>query len=144
MIDRDPGLKKGPRFRPAIFRSAAFWLTGYALWWGTLWYLSSGPVDAPEFKIPHLDKIAHWGYFFGGAGMLSAGMYFVKSGPARYSWLVIALIVIVVMTLTGTIDEWHQTWHPERMGNDAGDLTADFLGAVAGFLVFKKMHRILL
>jgi VanZ family protein len=47
------------------------------------------------------------------------------------------------MTAVGCLDEFHQSWVPERTGNDSQDLTADVLGSIAGFYVFKRLHRLL-
>jgi VanZ family protein len=58
-------------------------------------------------------------------------------------WLRIFTIVILLMTAVGCLDEFHQSWIPERTGNDSQDLTADILGSIAGFYVFKRLHRLL-
>lgn len=93
-------------------------------------------------EIPHLDKVAHFGYFFGGSGLLSAWLFF--RNPQSPNWSALLTLVIVTLAITGCIDEWHQSWVPERSGNDAQDLTADVLGAIAGFHVFRKCRHWLL
>jgi VanZ family protein len=125
---------------PAVTRRAPFWLSLFALWFGTLWVLSSGPVPlktGPE--IPHLDKVAHFGYFFGGAGLLSAFLYRLQKDQA--DWTKMLTIVLLAMTATGCLDEWHQSWVPERSGNDAQDLCADVIGSIAGFWVFRRCRH---
>lgn len=127
---------------PTVTRSPWLWLSGYFVWFFTLWALSSGPVPVKTgVEIPHLDKVVHFGYFFGGAGLLAAFLYRLQA-PAP-DWLKIFTILILVMTCVGSLDEFHQSLVPERSGNDAPDLTADILGAIAGFYTFKRLHRFL-
>lgn len=91
------------------------------------------PTDFPT------DKILHFGYFFGGAGLLSAALFLQKRWPLHWSSL--HLLVVVALFTTGAIDEWHQSWYPiSRSGNDAADLTADIVGALAGTFVFRKIQ----
>jgi VanZ family protein len=127
---------------PAAARSPWLWLTAYLLWFSTLWFMSSGPVAIKTgVEIPHLDKVAHFGYFFGGSGLLSAFLF--RRQASAPDWLHIFTIVILLMTAVGCLDEFHQSWVPERTGNDSQDLTADVLGSIAGFYVFKRLHRLL-
>jgi VanZ family protein len=127
---------------PSILQRSPVWLVFFLIWFGTLWYLSSGPVQIHHgWKIPHMDKICHFGYFFGGSGLLSAFLY--RKQFRHPDWTRILIIVIAVMVGTGALDEWHQSWVPERSGNDALDLTADLCGSLAGFLVFRRLHFLL-
>lgn len=124
---------------PAICQRATFWAILSLIWFATLWLLSSRPLTGPKFPsdIP-IDKVYHFGYFFGGGGLLSATLFLQKKRDLHWSSL--HLIVLVALALTGALDEWHQSWYPFRSGNDAGDLTADILGALAGTLVFRKLQ----
>ena len=127
---------------PALCHRSPFWFLAFIAWFVVLWFLSSGPLPAPPGpKIPHLDKVLHFGYFFGGAGLLSAALYLHRRNPP-IPWDIIHLITIVAVTTTGVIDEWHQSWYEFRSGNDAGDLAADFFGAVAGTLVFRRFRHL--
>lgn len=90
------------------------------------------PMDFP------VDKILHFGYFFGGAGLLSAALFLQKQKPLH--WSTLHLLVVLSLFLVGSLDEWHQSWYPFRSGNDAGDLTADVLGALAGTLLFRTLQ----
>lgn len=131
---------------PPDSRRSWFWFVGFLIWFVTLWFLSSQPTPELEdgYKIPHLDKVLHFGYFLGGAGLLSAVLYLLpRRPPRRPGWDTIHVCVIVVITLIGVLDEWHQSWYPFRSGNDAADLAADFLGAVAGTLLFRRFCHIL-
>ena len=60
---------------PVFTKSARFWTIAFGIWFIVLNILSHGShLHAPHgwaFDIPHIDKIAHFGYFFGGAGLLS-------------------------------------------------------------------------
>jgi VanZ family protein len=56
----------------------------------------------------------------------------------------LALIVTLILSLIGILDEYHQSFFANRTGNDPGDWLADTLGALCGALVFRKLHRRLL
>ena len=90
------------------------------------------PTDIP------IDKVYHFGYFFGGAGLLSAALFLQKRWSLH--WSTIHLIVVLALFAVGSLDEWHQSWYPFRSGNDAADLTADIIGALAGTLIFRKVQ----
>ena len=125
---------------PRLIRSPKFWLACFLLWFGVLWLLSSfsfvGKIAPP---IPNFDKLEHFGYFFGGGGLLSAYLFWRK--PDRPNWKAIIGGVIFATALTGCLDEYHQTFTPGRSGNDPYDLLADVLGAAAGAFTFKKIHH---
>jgi VanZ family protein len=127
---------------PWLPRSSKFWLAGFGLWFVSLSILSSfalpGDLNAP---IDHFDKIAHFGFFFGGSGLLSAYLY--RRNPDQPNWLKLILTAILVISLIGVLDEFHQSFTPNRFGNDPWDLLADVLGATAGALTFKKIHFLL-
>jgi VanZ family protein len=125
---------------PTFLQRADLWLILFFVWFGTLWHLSSSAAEVQTgVEIPHLDKLAHFGYFFGGGGLLSACLY--RLSYRNLDWARLLAIVLFVMTSIGFLDEWHQTWVPGRSGNDAQDLCADVLGSLAGFLIFRRFHR---
>ena len=134
-----------PRPRlPACRSRSPFWSTLFLLWGIVLWLLSDGPIpmrDGPDF--PGFDKILHFGYFFGGAGLLSAALYLHGSNRPGFSWRRLVITVVIVLATVGALDEWHQSWIPERSGNDFGDWLADIAGALTGALVFKCFHHLL-
>ncbi len=112
-------------------RPAAY-LCLFAAWAVTLWFLSAGnpgPKHGPD--IPHLDKVVHFLYFFGGGVLLAAhgGLKWSAGKSLRLFW-VVALVCCVV----GRLDEYHQGFTPGRSGNDHGDWLADTLGGAAGAL----------
>jgi len=124
---------------PRLPRQPLVWFAAFLLWFATLWLLSSGPVAVKTgLEIPHLDKLVHFGYFFGGAGLLHAAV-FLGSGISR---LRRHLLVVAILAAIGILDEWHQSWVPQRSGNDPADWTADVLGAIAGGLVFDRSRRL--
>ena len=125
---------------PRLPRHPRFWLAAFLLWFGLLWLLSSfssGGAIGPS--IPHFDKVAHFGYFFGGSVLLSGYLFFRR--PARPDWKWIIITAVSLVALTGCLDEWHQSFTPGRSGNDPYDWLADVLGATAGALAFKRFHR---
>ncbi len=134
-----------PRPRlPACRSRSPFWSTLFLLWGIVLWLLSDGPIpmrDGPD--LPGFDKILHFGYFFGGAGLLSAALYLHGSNRPGLSWRRLVITVVIVLATVGALDEWHQSWIPERSGNDFGDWLADIAGALTGALVFKCFHHLL-
>ena len=125
---------------PRLLRSPQFWLTCFLLWFAVLWLMSSfslvGKVAPP---IPNFDKIEHFGYFFGGSGLLCA--YLFRRNPENPNWKLIIGSVIVAVALTGGLDEYHQSFTPGRSGNDPYDWLADVLGATAGAFTFKRIHH---
>jgi len=121
-------------------RNPRFWLACFGLWFVTLWLFSSfkGPGEVLP-PIEHIDKVEHFGYFFGGSGLFCAWLF--RRNPGNPNWLSIILTTVTVVSLIGWLDEYHQSFTPGRSGNDFPDWCADFLGAVTGALVFKRMHH---
>ena len=121
--------------------SPHFWWACFLIWFCVLFYLSGRPV--PEIKgpdVPFADKIAHFGYFFGGAGLLSAALYCRPGKPPKLKRLI--WIVTAILTFVGVTDEFHQSFVPERYGNDPFDLLADSLGALTGAFIFTKLKHL--
>ncbi|WP_265594086.1 VanZ family protein [Haloferula sp. BvORR071] len=124
-----------------VLRHPLTWLAAVAVWFGVLWWLSSQShpkPPGPEFE--NKDKVLHFGYFF--LGGISAAAFFQRLRPA-WPWERAALCSIFFCLLIGALDEWHQTHVPERSGNDAADLTADFTGAFCGALAAGRCRRLL-
>lgn len=119
-------------------RDARTWLAALLFWLGLLWWLSSRPgVPGPEL-LPHLDKLAHFGYFAGGA-FLFAGWQARKRGLATVGPGLVA-VTVIFGSLVGVIDEWHQLSTPGRSGGDLWDWAADTVGSLAGALALKAAH----
>lgn len=127
---------------PSLCHRSAFWSAAFALWAVLLWFLSDFPGSALHGPgIPGFDKVLHFGYFFGGAGLLSAALFLrTRDKP---DWRALIAVVVGILAVIGMVDEWHQSWVPERSGNDPADWLADLAGALAGALVFRRFHRFL-
>jgi VanZ family protein len=127
---------------PKLFRSPGFWLAAFVVWTAVLFFLSGRTGEETKLPpIPYSDKVCHFGYFFGGGGLIGAFFYCLR--PRYPRWGRIILQVAIVIGLIGIIDEYHQTFTPGRSGNDPLDWTADVLGGICGGLVFKRFHRAL-
>jgi VanZ family protein len=125
---------------PRLFKQQSFWLAGFLTWFSVLWWLSSTVhPDLAQIDIPNWDKIAHFGYYFGGGGIFAA--YLFARHPKNPPWRTIIVSVIVGIALVGILDEFHQSHVPGRSGNDPWDWLADISGATAGVLTFKAIHR---
>ena len=115
-------------------RVAAFlWL----LWLGTLWWLSSRSL--PVAKLPTFqfaDKVVHFGYFFVGGLLLAIALRDVLP-----NWKTRALCVIAASALIGAGDEFHQSFVPNRYGNDPWDWLANVLGGTAAALIVCPRSR---
>jgi VanZ family protein len=125
---------------PRLPRKPGFWLAAFLVWFAVLWTLSSFPGPGDEIPaIPHIDKVAHFGFFFGGSGLLCAWLY--RRAPDSPRWPRLIATAVVVIALVGWLDEVHQSFTPGRSGNDLYDWIADVLGAFSGAFVFKAVHR---
>ena len=123
-----------------LIRNPSFWLTCFLLWFAVLWVLSSFSLgNKLAVPVANIDKLEHFGYFFGGSGLLCA--YLFRRNPDRPNWRVILGSTIVAIALIGCLDEYHQSFTPGRSGNDPYDFLADVLGATAGAFTFKRLHH---
>lgn len=124
--------------------SPSLWLTSFLCWVATLCFLSSVSKTMPEggTEIPHIDKVLHFGYFFGGGIILST--YLLLKKRAGSSIAINSLIPLAVLAIIGALDEYHQTFTPGRSGNDPFDWLADVLGAAVGISIAHAFHASLL
>ena len=121
-------------------REPLFWLAAVGVWFGVLWMLSSGThPDMPLPTFDGFDKVEHFGYFFGGAGLFAAFLF--RRNPLSPQWWKIVALTVVAMGLVGCVDEFHQSFVPGRSGNDPFDWVADVIGGFCGALVFKAIHQ---
>lgn len=128
---------------PEITYRAGFWLAAFLAWFLTLWWMSSAVRPLPDGPdLPHVDKLLHFGWFFGGSGLLCA--FLARRGPRHPLPPRTALLALAVIAAVAALDEWHQSHVPGRDGNDPADWTADVAGAVAGLLVFRRTGHLLL
>ncbi|MBK1882559.1 VanZ family protein [Luteolibacter pohnpeiensis] len=127
---------------PQPTRHPLFWITAVLIWFGTLWWLSSSAKTMEDLPpIPNLDKILHFGYYFGGSGLMAA--YLFCRQPEAPKWRMIILYCVVFIALVGASDEIHQNFVPGRSGLDPFDWMADISGGLCGALVFKRLHWLL-
>lgn len=103
-----------------------------ALWLGALFLFSSLPGGSfPSVRIPHIDKVFHFGYFFLGGLLLAL----LARRTLRWRGLKMFAVVVAVVVVLGAMDERHQSRTPGRSGNDPGDFVADCAGGIAGAIV---------
>ena len=122
--------------------SHRLWFAGFLTWAVALYLLSSMPKVMPEGgpEIPHLDKVVHFGYFMGGAFILTTGILLLKGADARR--LLRIFLPAVLFVVIGLLDEYHQTFTPGRSGNDPFDWLADILGSFTGILIANRFHSL--
>jgi len=110
----------------------AAYLLLFGFWLVTLCFLSaSSPPIENRQEIPHLDKVLHFGYFFLGGAIFAAhcGLRWPETSRRR-----LLLLVVLVCSVIGRLDEYHQGFVPGRSGNDTGDWLADTVGGFSGAL----------
>lgn len=124
----------------SLIFSHRLWLMLFLFWATTLYFLSSFATTIPEAgpEIPHLDKMLHFGYFFGGGGILATFLLLKKGLITPFSIRI--LLPMATLAVIGALDEYNQTFTPGRSGNDPFDWLADVLGAAAGILLAHKLH----
>jgi hypothetical protein len=129
-------LKNNARILPVLCWSAV------AAWAAAIIHLSSmEPRSLAEFgpwfmRLISMDKLSHAIAFSVGALLL--GFALRTSTPMR-SKMVVCWAVLVI-SLFGAVDEWHQIYTPGRSGADLGDWLADTLGAALGATIFFHLH----
>lgn len=118
-------------------RRPAPWLCAFAVWFGVLWWLSSGQRDLPLGEdIRFIDKVYHFGYYFGGAILLGGAFSRPIGCVARPFLLTVSAIALV-----GALDEFHQSFVPGRSGNDPADWSADISGGICGAWVVRRFLK---
>ncbi len=123
-----------------MIRLPATWFAALICWIAVLFLASSiSSIPYPPGPTLHLDKLAHFSYFFAG-GFVFTG-WLLRRNPEKPSWKLILVTTILAMAVLGGLDEWHQTFTPGRSGNDSWDWLADLLGGSSGAFFFKAIHR---
>jgi len=108
----------------------AVW-TLVAAWAAVVFYASSrAGHELPVFAFAHMDKVLHFGVFAVGGALVT---WAFCRWPMRLRWAV--LLGILLVSLYGAADEWHQLYTPGRSGADVYDWLADFAGALTGALL---------
>lgn len=118
--------------RSSRFLLVAVWV-GVLGWAGVIFYLSTMTGQEVEQALPFAvwDKALHFLAFSAGAFLIAAALRF----SFGWRWRVIVPVTLVLVSLYGASDEWHQQFTPGRSALDVGDWTADTLGGIGGSLV---------
>ncbi|MCI0595916.1 MAG: VanZ family protein [candidate division Zixibacteria bacterium] len=105
-----------------------------------IFILSSGSIPDLRIPFPHSDKVAHFTVF----GVLSFLLGRAAGWSWGWSWFRVACFAVVVTSLYGITDEWHQS-HVKGRSVEVADWMADTLGAVFAqvmlFCVYKRKIR---
>ena len=86
------------------------------------------------FHIPNLDKIAHLG-LFGGLALFWNLFYYNRNQASPW-------IILLFLALYGVAIEYFQFYCIPRRSFDVGDIVADIIGAMCGYLATILVLRI--
>ncbi|RBP42472.1 VanZ family protein [Roseimicrobium gellanilyticum] len=115
-----------------MLRRPGFWFLAVAIWFVALFVLSNqSHLQPPGPEFDDRDKVYHAGYFTLGSLCLFVGLRLKNPGRTV---LKTALLVLLFAAFVGAFDEFHQTFIPNRSGNDLGDWLADSAGGILGSL----------
>ncbi len=93
----------------------------------------SGQTLAPYMlPLPEWDKVCHTIAFAAGAAILALALHRTTKLPLPK----LVPLVIVLISIFGATDEWHQLYTPNRSGADVFDWLADTVGATLGVLLY--------
>lgn len=101
------------------------------IWAALIFLLSSSSLDQlPSVHNSQADKAAHAIFF----GILSVLLFRLFHRWSALSWGRAAILAIVVTSLYGVSDEFHQSFVPER-SPELADWVADTIGAFVGLTI---------
>jgi len=104
------------------------WIFAVIVWAAALWLLSGqSSLHPPGPEFANRDKVMHATYFALGGTCLFLALRLKKRPLTK---LATCLIVVGFCSLVGVVDEYHQSFIPNRSGNDVGDWLADTVGGV--------------
>lgn len=108
-----------------------------ALWAIFIFILSSVPgKNIPEFQIPNFHKLVHLiEYAVLGFLLIRA---FMKSVFDR-SFIILALVSIIIIIFFALSDEWHQSFIPGR-NCDLSTVLFDIISSAIGIFLYKKIY----
>jgi len=110
------------------------WLLMALAWMAMLFYLSHQPrLPAPSL-FSGQDKLVH-ALVYGALGVML--LVAQSSHAGRYRWRQIAISVLIA-SLYGASDEWHQSFVPGRSA-ELADWVADTVGALLAVLVAARL-----
>ncbi len=108
------------------------------LWMVLITYLSSRN-ELPDVQqlFKHADKVAHFGVYFVLGILLIIGV----QSKTKQSNILNMFLVLIVGSVFGFIDEYHQSFVPNRVA-DIYDLIADISGILISLLFYKNVSMI--
>lgn len=110
-----------------------------AVWWVALFILShQSHLFPPGPDIQNIDKVEHAAYFTLGGLFFFLGL---RAWRPDMRTLAASALTILFCSVIGALDEFHQSFVPNRSGNDPGDWMADTLGGLIGSILGIWMHR---
>ena len=113
----------------SFLRNPRFWWMMVVVWFVSLFLLSSMPKLPPGPKIHYEDKVAHLVFYsIGGAWSYLARRFRTPPETGKKA----LLFAIQFCALVGASDEFHQSFVPNRSGNDPWDWLAYTLGGLVG------------
>lgn len=123
-----------------MLRRPSIWFLAVAVWFGVLFFLShQSHLTPPGPQFDNRDKVYHAGYF-----TLGATCFFIGLRLWRPTWRLPVLVTLTVLLCmgVGAFDEIHQSFIPNRSGNDFGDWLADtaggFIGSLCGAVLLRS------
>jgi len=104
-----------------------------------IFMLSALPANQLPNAFDLNDKIKHFiAYFVLGISLC----LWVPNSKWRTKPVIWSVLVILICTIFGISDEFHQSFVPGRSGNDLGDLIADFIGGLASPFLYLLVLKI--
>lgn len=116
-----------------MLRRPSTWLILLVVWGVVLFILSNqSHLFPPGPNVPNIDKVEHTTYFTIGGAIFFCWLRARRPGM---TFLAAAGMTILFCSVIGALDEFHQSFIPNRSGNDPWDWTADTVGGLLGSLV---------
>ena len=119
------------------YRSIARYWSPTLAYMMLIWALSSIPSAAPVVIIPMQDKVVHLVEY---AVLAILYCHSIAQTMPRWKKPAVVVLSVVLAALWGAVDEWHQSFVPNR-NSDVMDALADTLGAIIGCAVAVRFPR---
>jgi len=114
---------------------ARFYLICSVLWMALIWIISSIPgKEIPEISILGIDKLAHFGIYFFWSALLK------QYAEARDSKAIESVLILALMMLLASLDEYHQHYIPGRSVSFY-DLLANWAGILMAWGILGIRQR---
>ena len=111
-----------------LFRVITKWVWPFGL--AAMIVVASGRSQVAAPELMNFDKVAHFGLF----GLL-ATLVARNGWPARRAW-----VPVLLVSLFGLTDEWHQSFTPGR-SVEVADWVADTMGAMVAVVLYVRWVR---